>query len=409
VKNDGFHQSPVSVLGRASHSRPSVGDRTFAPGSAVLSIFLSMFVAMSPVATAADLPVPEERYSDPPRPSKEARASAEKLMRAVALNPSTADNWTNLGWRLYKDGRYAESRWVMSEARARNAKDPYVLWLSGLASYAMGEYKEAHGFLWKVYGDFKTWPNTVDMAVTRDLLGRIAFLNDDLFSAAIHFSSSLEINADNWQTWFFLGVSEWYRERYGEALEALEKARTLKPRHPIVMQYYAHAKLATGERHRQYAKKAAEQQLYPGAEKEANAAAQAYLNDQAVIEVAIEADPANAENYELLGRYHTSLGRTPEAIAAYRKAMSLSPQGAAPPYLLAKALLSTGDASARKEAKQLLIQSVARAPWYWEESRIAPNAGMLIALLLEEGEIQQALALADWVNEQLSALPGAPK
>lgn len=398
--------APVSYLDRAFVSavlRRAVSSKFL---SSLFVLTLTLFILLnicSFAAKAADFPVPEERYSDPPRPSKEARANVEKLTLAVASNPDSADTWTNLGWRLYKDGRYAESQWAMREARQRNAKDPYVLWLSGLASYAMGDYDEAHKFLWQVYGDFKTWPDTVDMAVTRELLGRIAFLNDDLFSASVHFASAIELNPTNWQTYFLRGISEWYRERYGEALEAFEKARALNPRHPLVMQYYTHARLATDERHQVYAKEAAEQKLFPEAEKEAKEAMQTYYEDQAVIEAAIDADPKNAENYELLGRYHMSLGRTSEAITAYRKAMSLNPQGAAPAYLLAKALLTTGTESAKKEAKQLLIQSVARAPWYWEGPNVAPNAGALIALLLEEGNIQQAQAIADWVNTQLDS------
>ena len=87
------------------------------------------------------------------------------------------------------------------------------------------------------------------------------------------------------------------------------------------------------------------------------------------------ADPGNPQNYELLGRYHLSLGHTSEAVAAFRKALSLSPQGAGAPYLLAKALLATRTDSARQEAKLLLTQSVAREPLYWEGSNVSPNGG----------------------------------
>jgi cytochrome c-type biogenesis protein CcmH/NrfG len=360
---------------------------------------------LTPVGFVQNIPIPEERFSDPPRPSAEARANAEKLKLAVATNPGSADTWTNFGWRLYKDGRYGECEWVMSEARKRSPNDPYILWLSGVASYAMGHYSDAKQYLWQMWKDNKTWPDTVDMGVTYDVLGRIALLQPGLFEtplfiAAYFLSKAADEEPKNWQVHFILGVTEWYRQRYGEALDALEKARSLNPNNPVVLRYYAWARVAVDERHWKYAKEAVEQERWPEAAKDEREAIKAYKADIAVIKKAITADPTNAENYELLGRYYWSLGQTGEAETALRKAVALDEKDASARYFLAKILLSFGTEATKKEAKQLLIRSIALAPMYWERSTDAPHVGLLITILIQDGQLLQAQALTDWLVEQ---------
>lgn len=361
---------------------------------------LILFGMLAPIIFAQDIPIPEERFSDPPRPTAAARANEEKLKLAVAANPESAETWTDFGWRLYKDDRYGECEWVMGEARKRSPNDPYVLWLSGLASYAMGHYSDAKQYLWQMWKDNKTWPDTVDMGITYDVLGRIFLLQgDDLFTASYFLGKAADEKPRNWQIHFILGVTEWYRQRYGEALAALEKARSLNSNDPVILRYYAWARTAVDERHRYYAKEA-EQNLWPEAAKDERDAIEAYKADIVVIKKAIAADPKNPDNFELLGNFYTSLGQTGEAVTALRQAVALDEKDAAARYLLAKVLQSIGTQEAKKEAKRLLIQSIALSPGYWEGSTDAPHVGLLITILIQEGKITEAQALTDWLAEQ---------
>lgn len=356
-------------------------------------VCLLILMGISQVVFAQDIPIPEERFSDPPRPTAAARAKEEALKLAVARNPESAATWTDFGWRLYKDGRYGECEWVMAEARKRSPNDPYVLWLSGLASYAMGHYPDAKKYLWQLWEDNKTWPDTVDMGITYDVLGRLFLEEGKLLEAAYFLNKAADDEPKNWQVHFILGITEWYRQRYGEALNALERARSLNRRNPVVLQYYAWARVAVDERHRSYAKEASEQNLWPGAAKDAQQAVDDFKADIGVIKEAIAADPQNSENYELLGRYYTSLGQTEQAAAAFRQAIALNEKNVWTRYFLAKNLLSTGTEQAKNEAKQLLIRSAALRPGYWEGS------GLLITLLIQEGKLTDARALVDWLDE----------
>ena len=350
-----------------------------------------------------DIPYPVERFSDLPPPSAGAKAKQERLKLAIAKKPESTENWVNLGWRLYKDGQYGECEWIMSEARKRSPNDPYVLWLSGLASYAMGHYSDAKKYLWKLWEEHKRWPDTVDMGITYDVLGRIYILKDDDLSIAGYFlRRATEEMPKNWQTYFLLGISEWFRQRYGEASDAFEKARSLNPNNPIVLQYYAQARVARDERSVYYAKKAAEEPpLYPEAANDARKAIKAYKADLAVIKKAIAADPKNPENFELLGLYYDSLDQMEKVTTAMRKAVSLDEKNASAKYNLARILLSTGIKKDKSEAKQLLLQSIALSPWYWKGNTDAPHVGLLVTILLREGKILQAQALTDWLAEQV--------
>ncbi|HEY2117425.1 MAG TPA: tetratricopeptide repeat protein [Candidatus Angelobacter sp.] len=335
--------------------------------------------ALSIFGFAQDIPVPVERFSNPPRPDAAAQAKEDALKRAVAVNPESADAWTDLGWRLYKDGRYSQVEYAMSQARKFAPADPYVLWLSGLASYAMGHYDAAHNFLWQMWKDNRTYPETVDLGTTYDLLGRIALQQRDLFTAAYFFSKAGDEEPKNWQVKFLLGITEWYRQRYVESLDAFEGARSLNPGNPLVLNHYAWARAAVDVR-------------WPEDHE--------FKHAMTAIDAALKADPNNAESYELLGRLYSAKGDIPDAVAALRRSVSLDARSAGSRYFLAKLLVSTGSADARVEAKQLLLESIALAPGYWEGDEESPHAHLLAGMFAEEGSYERAQALLDWINKQ---------
>jgi tetratricopeptide (TPR) repeat protein len=330
---------------------------------------------------AQDIPVPFERFSKPPRPDAMAKAKEEALKRAVAVNPESAEAWTDLGWRLYKDGRYGECEYAMGQARTYAPADPYTLWLSGLASYAMGHYDMAHKFLWQMWKDNRTYPETVDMGVTYDLLGRIALQQRDLFTAAYFFSKAGDEQPKNWQVQFLLGITEWYRQSYGQSLDAFERARSLRPDDPLILNHYAWARAAVDVRYSEDG----DQQF-----KEAKSA----------IDAALKADPKNAQTYELLGRLEFTRKNASAAIDALRRAISLNPNAAGPRYFLAKVLISTGTPDARVEAKELLLNAIALAPAYWEGNEESPHAHLLAQMFADEGSYERAQALLDWITKQ---------
>jgi tetratricopeptide (TPR) repeat protein len=347
---------------------------------ASMRVFLFCAV-LSVCGFAQDIPVPFERFSKPPKPDAMALAKEDALKRAVAVNPASAEAWTDLGWRLYKDGQYGECEYAMSQARTYAPADPYTLWLSGLASYAMGHYDMAHKFLWDMWKNNRVYPDTVDMGITYDLLGRIALQQRDLFTAAYFFSKAGDEQPKNWQVQFMLGITEWYRQRYGESLEAFERARSLRPGDPLILNHYAWARAAVDVR-------------YPQKEdpqfKEAKSA----------IDAALKADPKNAQTYELLGRLEFARGNTSASMDALRRSISLNPDTAGARYFLAKVLVSTGTPDARVEAKQLLLDAIALAPAYWEGPEESPHAHLLAQMFVDEGSYERAQALLDWIAKQ---------
>ena len=328
---------------------------------------------------AQEIPVPVERFSHPSRPDAAAKAKEEALKYAVAVNPESADAWTDLGWRLYQDGRYGQCEYAMSQARRFAPADPYVLWLSGLASYAMGQYQPAHDFLWHMWKDNSVYPETVDLGVTYDLLGRIAFQQRDLFTAAYFFSKAGDEEPKNWQVAYLLGITEWYRQHYSESLNAFERARSLNPREPLVLNQYAWARAAVDLR-------------WPEDHE--------FKDDLAAIHAALKADPSNSETYELLGRLDSAKGDFAGAITALQRSISLDTKSASSRYFLAKLLLATGSADDRVEAKQLLLDAIALAPGYWEGEEQSPHAHLLAKMFAEEGSYERAQALLDWINKQ---------
>src|SRR5579862_8555385 len=135
--------------------------------------------------------------------------SEETLKHEIAVDPEAPLAWAELGWRLYHDQRYAEADWVMNEARRLSPNDPYILWLSGLIAYQMGHYTDAKTYLQRVYFENKTWPPTIEMATTYDLLGRLSLEDPvDLFSAAYYFSKACDERPKDWQLQFLLGFTE---------------------------------------------------------------------------------------------------------------------------------------------------------------------------------------------------------
>jgi tetratricopeptide (TPR) repeat protein len=346
----------------------------------------------SSAAVGQDIPLPVERFSAPAIPNSSARAAVDDLKLAVAQTPDSAQAWTNLGWRLYKNGQYAESEWTMGEARKRDGRDPYALWLSGLAAYSMGHIADAKDFLWKMWKDNRSWPSTVNMAVTYDILGRIALDQGDLFQATYFLGKASDEDPDNWQLSFILGIAEWYRGRYAEALAAVEKARSLNSSDKAVIVCYAWARLAVDERHAAYTKDAADKGLWPEANEDAKEADRQYKEDIKYIEDALNADPQNSDTYELLGRYYKSVGQTDQAISALRKAISLNALRASAQYFLAEILRTRGRPHDRDEAEQLLLRAVALEPGYSE------SGGLLVSLLVEDGKVTEAQSLTDWLD-----------
>jgi tetratricopeptide (TPR) repeat protein len=355
---------------------------------------LLCWAILSACGFAQDIPFPFERFSNPPRPDEAAQAQEDTLKHIVAVHPESADAWTDFGWRLYKNGHYGECEYAMGEARKVAPADPYVLWLSGLASYAMGHYADAHTYLWQMWKDNRTYPETVDIGMTYDLLGRIALHDRDLFTAAYFFSKAAEEQHDNWQVEFLLGITEWYRQQYGASFDAFERARALRPKDALVLDYYAWARAAADER--DYARA---QALATALDKPAPAGRD-FAPTLAAIDAALKADPENALTYELEGRVLQSKGDTDGAIKALRRAVALDPKAAGPPYMLAKTLLATGSIDARIEAKELLIRSVALAPGYWEGDEIAPNGHLLAQMFADEGSYERAQDLLDWLDRQ---------
>lgn len=349
--------------------------------AAVIAVLGFLLVVQALAQDPTGTPPRDSDRTGKPRPPAGDVPSEDELKQDIAVDPDSPQAWAGLGWRLYREKRYGEAEWAMREARERAPNDPYVLWISGLAAYQLGHFADAKIFLKRVYLEHKVWPETIDMVTTYDLLGRLNLEEPvDLFQAAYYLSLACDQAPKDWRLHFMLGFTEWYRGpgRYGQALEALETARRLNPKDPLVRRYYAWVKAAV-------------EVNWPQED-----GGKGIADALAVVNDAIAAEPDFFENYELLGRVQYARHDLAAAETALRKALSLSEDSAGSHYFLAKILLAVNTHVSRQEAEQHLLRAIALNPEYWEGPQLAPHVDLFAAHLMEEGRYSEAVALLEW-------------
>lgn len=317
-----------------------------------------------------------------PSPPTSRPTDIKGLKQAIATDPNSAGDWTELGWLLYREGRYAEAEWALQKALALKPNDPYILWLAGIASYVMGDFVAAKASLQKLYFDFKRWPDNVEMHVTYDLLGRINLQQGELFNAAYYFSKAADLEPGNWRHHFLYGYVNWHRDRIGDALDAIRKAKALNPEDAGILSMYAHLFAAATERW------------------DDGKGSERYSEAIRATQAAIAADRNNYDNYALLGQIYALQGRRRDAVEAFRQAIALAPNTAGPRYNLAKLLLSQGSEADKAEAENQLIQAIAISPDYWKGPQDAPHIALLVAHLIRSERYNEANAVTQWEKKR---------
>jgi cytochrome c-type biogenesis protein CcmH/NrfG len=173
------------------------------------------------------------------------------------------------------------------------------------------------------------------------------------------------------------------RGRWGEALDALTKAKSLHRGDPYILADYATALAASN--------------LNGTSDPNPKDVAEAL----AAVETAIAADPKYDANYVTLGEIYAIDNHIPEAVKALREAIALNPTNTETQYILAKLLiLGVGTAAAKKEAEQLLLSTIADHPYFRQERTELPHLAMLVALYIDQKRYGEAESVIEWEKRQ---------
>ena len=367
-------------------------------------------------------PILSRSEQNPPHPSEISNNSIEQAERAVATTPRDVEAWTDLGWLLYKNRRFAEAAWVLDQAKSQQPDDLYVLWLSGLTAYMTGDYAKAKSQLKELWNKDTEVPSGVKMDATYDLLGRIYLNEGDLFTATIFFQHACEIAPNIWQYQFLRGFSQFYRGFYDDAFGAFSAARSLNPNEPIISRYSALAKgfrvivtVHNNQNDRRFEQSLAGENPSMAWPKNNEQDLALYADAISAVNASIAANPgtselsASSDIYDLLGRLYFASGQNGEAITAFQKAIAINAVDADAEFQLAYVLLSEPGDEARASAENHLIRSIAISPNYWlGELRpvTAPHLDLLVNLYLEEGRLSEAQTLAAWEREHIHPTGG---
>lgn len=306
----------------------------------------------------------------------------EHLKLAIAIDPNHSGAWISLGWALYKNKRYGEAAWALEEALQRQPGHAYVLYLSGLTHYHLGELAAARRFLVEsLAADPGTRLLDFESSVY-EFLGRVALDQGRLAEAEQHFTKAVEPERENWEQYFLRGVARYRQKKYSLAAADYQQAGRLE-RRPEVWNGLAWA-LALEEEARGGARG-------PGAYRTALDAARK----------AVQLDPDNFLNHVLLAGIYEAQERPQEALAEIRQAVELSPHNAGLRLRLADMLLRAGSAEAAEEAELHLKVGAALDPG-WRDAASGEPVPLyrLLAIFINSQRLGQAKALLEWMTEQ---------
>lgn len=304
---------------------------------------------------------------------------------------------------------------VLLASRGAGAQELETVYEAGRRAFASGEVHEAVELLGTVAD---ADPGYRDVQV---LLGQALLVTGRQLEAKRRFDRALEAEPGNAHAAFLLGLALYRSARYFEAAEALDRAHELAPQNPNPLIYHGLSLLELGRPDEARAAVEAALGLAPSdptartALAELELAAGRFRSAEAVVRevLAGEQGESGLETKTLLGRILLADGRPAEAVPVLREALDAPGAGSGVVYLMAQALLRSGDTDAgratleRFKAEKALEEDVKVL-----ESALAADPGdveariKLARLLLRHGKKRSSLNQFDLLRR---LAPGDPR
>lgn len=269
---------------------------------------------------------------------------------------------------------------------AAAAQDLEQLYQAGRRAFASGNVEEAAELLSTV-ADAN--PRYRDVEV---LLGQAFLAAGRQLDAKKVFERALAADPGNAHAAFLLGLALHQAARYFEAAEALERAHELAPSNPHPLIYRGLSLLELGRPDEARDAVDAALELAPRdptartALAELELAAGRYASAEALAREVLEERGAGVlEASILLGRILIAGGRPDEAVPVLREALAAPGAGSGATYLLAQALLRSGDAEAGRSAMERFKAEKALE----EEVKV-----LEAALAADPGDVESRIRLA---------------
>lgn len=329
------------------------------------------------------------------------QAALQEFAAAIAADPKFAMAYAGLAeaqWGMYvqtNDNTWAE-RAVASTATASQLEPdrPAVRYSAGLTLFRSGRFDEARQELERAVALQPTYEDALR------LLGRVLMRQGRIDEGREQFNRALTIRPNSVSLHSDMGLAYFNAQRYAEALQAFERAIELAPNSSVTLSQAGAASHALGDTTRAlgYYEKATAIQprpetfssmgtIYYG-QGEFQKAASAY-------EAALLIRPLGAITHRNLGDAYRRLGRTDDALRAYRQAVER-----------AQAEVAVSPTDARALARLAVYQAKARDD---AAARRTLAAAEKLAANDEQVQLRAAVvhALANRVEPALDALQRA--
>jgi tetratricopeptide (TPR) repeat protein len=294
----------------------------------------------------------------------------QKYQQIIKLNPTLAAGYNNLGRLLYQQGRLEEAIQPLRQASKLGPKSEPPRALLGFVLFQRQDFEGAKREF-KIASQLNPADFSVRLFLARSLVelkdfdGALEVLNrlqhDDpqntevLYTLGGVYSSLAEItmgkiqtvDANSYLIEVLLGKVSEVKQLYPDAAEHYKRAIERAPDVPDLYYRYAHALWAAGDSENALTayKNALERNSYDyRAEWESARILLADHPEEALrlTTHALELKPDIADALTIRGRALVSLQRSQEAIADFRKAISINPDDAATHFQLARAYRLTG-------------------------------------------------------------------
>ena len=168
-------------------------------------------------------------------------AAIDSIQKAVKLDGSSAERWTNLAVMLNEVGRQTEAIKAFDKSSKIDPKNPMTFWNKSYALWLMGDYKQAEKDGRKAVKlapeSFEAWLN----------LGAAVAKLDDLDEAIKCWEKALEINPDNPLPMNNIGNALRDKGESKASEEMCLKALALAPEYPEALNNLGNALLDQGQ------------------------------------------------------------------------------------------------------------------------------------------------------------------
>lgn len=329
------------------------------------------------------------------------QAALKEFEGAVAADPKFAIAFAGLAeaqWALYvqtNDNSWAQKAVASTKtALTLEPNRPSVRYTAGLTMFRSGQYDEARQDLERAIALQPTYEDAIL------LYGRVLARQGKVDEGLAQFKKVMAIRPNSVSLYTDMGMAQYESSRYAGALEAFEHAIALSPSSSVSLARAGAASQALGDNARALSYYERANAIQPRAETFSSMGTiyyslGEYAKAASAYEGAILIRPLGAITHRNLGDAYTRLGRKPDALRAYLKAVSLAEAEVAvsPGDARAKARLAVYQAKAGDDAAAMKSLAAAEklAPI---DEQVQLRAGVVHALAGRHGLALDALERA---------------